>query len=143
MWNNANDIKNKLTSDGYRVSLGFFNNHYVKDGNNYLIEYFPIPIVTVADVGDIGIDISNYWIEIHLDKNRAILLDYVELAQFYNFEVHGSEAFCFDFYTAHSDPHKVAERISNCDEELINITFYFDLDTGISELVNIIKRFTE
>ena len=141
IWNKANDVKNYLMSAGYEVSLGFFNNHYIKYGNDFVIEYFPIPVITVDKICDIGIDLDTYWIEICLDKNSAALLDYPELAQNYKFEVYGSKDFCYDFYNNHSDPYIVTEKINNSNETLINVTFYLDLDSNIYELVNIIKQF--
>jgi hypothetical protein len=141
MWNKALDVKTKLMSAGYITSLGFYNNHYLKDGNDFTVAHFPIPIITIAEIGDIGIDIDNYWVEIHLDKNRAISLDYPKLTKHYNLEVYGSKDFCFDFYNKLSDPFEVAEKINKSDETQINVTFYFCLDSDINELVDLVKQF--
>ena len=141
LWNKAVDIKNNLIAAGYTASLGFYNNHYVKGGNGFEIEYFPIPVITVDGIGDIGVDIDTYWVEIQLSKDRAVLLDYPELAQRYSLEVHGSDDFCLDFYNKHSDPYQVTEKINAGNETLINIVFYLELDSCTSELVNIVKRF--
>ena len=142
MWNKAMDVKNNLTAAGYAASLGFYNNHYVKDGKDFAIEYYPIPIITVAEISDIGIDIDTYWIEIHLDKDRAALQDYPELTRLYNLEVYGAEGFYLDFYNNQTDPYEVAEKIKNSNETLINVTFYFDFHTKTDELINVIKQFT-
>jgi hypothetical protein len=142
MWNKALDVKDKLIAAGYITELGFYNNHYIKDGNDYAIEHFPIPIITIDGIGDIGIDIGNYWVEIHLDKNKAILLDYPKLTQIYNLEVYGSKDFCFDFYNKQFDPYEVAEKINKSDEALINVIFYFCLGCDTNELIDLIKQFT-
>ncbi len=141
MWNKAVEIKNKLTSVGYAASLGFFNNHYVKDGSDFAVEYFPIPVITVTEIGDVGIDIDTYWVEIHLDKNDALLLDYPELTQRYNIEVYGAEGFCDDFYNTQTDPCDVVKKINDSSEKQINVAFYLDLNSDTDEIVKIIKHF--
>jgi hypothetical protein len=143
MWNKAIEIKNSLFATGYVVSLGFYNNHYVKDGDDFAVEYFPIPIISLDAIGDIGIDIDTCWVEIHLDKSKAVSIDYLELAQRYNFEVYGAEDFCSDFYNKQTDPREVTKKIDASNESLINVTLYLDLDTKTDEIVNAVKQFTK
>ncbi len=137
------EIKNKLNELGFCVKSGFYNNHYVKCDNGFLTEHFPIPVISVENIGDIGIDINSIWIEIILSRDEAILLDYAHMAHIYNFEVYGVNEYLHDFYNAQSDPRLVVEKINNSEEKQICVAFYYAHESNTDELISIVRLFAK
>ena len=137
----AAQIKAKLTDAGFSLTLGFYNNHYVRRGDGFEVEHFPIPVISVADVGDIGVDIDSIWVETKLAKERAMLLDYPAMARVYKMEVYGADDFLNDFYNDRTDPRETAQKISSSDETAICVLLYFGLEVRADEIAELIRLF--
>ena len=141
MCKKCTEIREKLESAGLSVSNGFYNNHYVKVKNDFVVEHFPIPVIFIKNIGDIGIDIDSIWFEVKISKDKALLLDYEELINSYNINIYGADDFLNDFYHEKCDSALIKEKIRNSEETFICITFYFEDDVDIDELLKVIKRF--
>ena len=139
----AVNIKDRLGKLGFCVKNGFYNNHYVKRNDDYCVEYYPIPIISIENIGDIGIDISSIWLEIVLPREKAVLLDYSGMEQTYKFEVYGAENYLCDFCNAESDPRLVVERINSSDEAQICICFECRQESNVDELISIVGMFAQ
>jgi len=137
----SNEICDGFKKAGFKVASGFHNNHYVRNGEGFCIEHYPIPVLGIAGVGDVGIDIDATWMEIVLDKKIAVSLDYPSLARLYSFEVYGSENFLSDFHNEQSSPHEIVEKLQACDESQICITFTFPRDCSPDNLIDLARQF--
>ena len=135
------EIKKKIESAGFFASHGFYNNHYVKVKNDFVVEHFPIPVIFISNIGDIGIDIDSIWFELKISKDKALKLDYEDLINSYNINIYGADDFLNDFYHEKDDFALVKEKIRNSNETSICITFYFEKDTEIDKLVNVVEKF--
>jgi len=70
-------FQNKLKSQNINYAWGFYNNHSVKDNDgNWVTEYFPIPVITVNSLCDIGIDLDFIFVETKMERERAITFDF-------------------------------------------------------------------
>ena len=137
----SQEIKRRLEEAGFSITSGFYNSHYIKCQGEYVREYFPIPVLFVPGIGDIGVDIDTVWVEITLPKEKAVVLDYPVLAGAYSMEVYGTEGYLDDFYSAGADPCGVAGQISRSTETQICVAFYFNFESGMDELIHIIRLF--
>ena len=86
----ADYIDRELQKLGCTITKGFYNNHSVKIDGRFVAELFPIPVITVKGVGDIGVDLDYVWFEVLLPKEKALLLDYNSIAKEHRFEIYGS-----------------------------------------------------
>ncbi|MCL2574106.1 MAG: DUF3201 domain-containing protein [Defluviitaleaceae bacterium] len=135
----SREIAATLRAAGYKVESGFFNNHYIKSDNGFLIEHFPIPVLTIPNVADIGIRTDAIWVEFILSKEKAVELDYSDLAQAYNIEVYGTEGYLHDLYD--DDPDLIAEKIQSSGEAQICVTATFDWACDPDKVVELIVLF--
>lgn len=47
------EIKDRLINAGFIVKYGFYHDHYVRAGDDFAVEHFPIPVISVE-----GMEIS-------------------------------------------------------------------------------------
>ncbi|MCQ4925107.1 hypothetical protein NE686_18540 [Tissierella carlieri] len=52
-------------------NAGWYNMHSIKYNDDFIEEYFPIPVVSVEGVGDIGINLDHIFIETRISKEKA------------------------------------------------------------------------
>lgn len=131
------EIYQALKDAEYQVTCQFHNNHSVKRNNDFATEYFPIPVISIENLGDIGVDINSVWFEVVLPKEKAIKLDYANIANRYRVEIYGSDNFLCDLYNEQIDVSKIVSNISNSSEINICILFYLNMDVTCGEIIEI------
>lgn len=119
---------------GYEARLIYCNLHETLVEGAFQTEYFPLPEIAIAGVANaadfgIGLDFSA-WLELTLDRDLALSIDYAELSARFTVEVYGAEDYLSDFYHAGMDAHDIANRIIQSDESEIHICFRF---AGVEE----------
>lgn len=90
-------ITEYLDSEFYDYMVGYFPYHSFKENDEFYLEYYPIPVITLSKRLDIGIDVNQIFFEMKLSREEACTFDYNELAM-YHFEVYGIEDYYNDFY---------------------------------------------
>lgn len=130
------DIKNK----GYKASYGWYNMHSLKYNDKYLTEFFPIPVITVENIGEIGIDIDFIFFEATISKEKALNIDYDDLTDSYSIEVYGADDYLHDFYNSNIPLSDVKTNIQKSSETQIHIAAYFDINVGIDELLGLSRK---
>lgn len=110
-----------LKALGYSYEWGFYNNHSVKQNGEWVLEYYPIPVVTIKDICDIGFDVDSTFIEFKLKREDALCFDFSKLLD-YKFEVYGVENYLCDFYNDTLDLEGTADRIKSSVEQEIGIS---------------------
>ena len=128
-----------LKKSDYDYEWRFYNNHSIKKDNQWHLEYYPIPVVTVKDICDIGIDISHIFIEGKMKKEKAIGFDW-KLISDYKFQVYGVEDYLNDFYNSSLKIDDITERIIQSNESEIGIEFYFRYLEEINIILELIKK---
>lgn len=140
--NQCKEMENLLKENGYVCKKGFYNNHSVKDGNgNWIIEYFPIPVVTVGEICDVGINLDLIFIETKMKREKAIKYDFSKLLK-YKFEIYGIEEFLKDFYNDTLDIEGIPKRIEISNEKEIGIGFEIE-NQHMNEIIEIINELTK
>ena len=141
MLEKTNRIRAKLSDAGFSATHGFYNNHYVRRGGDFAVEHFPISVLSVDGIGDIGIDIDSVWVEVKITKDRAMAIDYPLLAKTNKIEVYSADDFLSDFYNEYIDPCEVAGKIGSSDESMICVLFYFNAGCNEDELLEVVSGF--
>lgn len=135
-------IQKILKENGYGSKKGFYNNHSVRDKNgNWVTEYFPISVITVEQLCDIGIDIKSVFIETKMKKEKAVKFDFRPFLK-YKFEVYGIEEYLNDFYNDTLMIEDIGKRIEISREREIGIEFQIAKDCmdDIIKIVNELKK---
>ena len=139
IWDRANDIGGDLQDSSYSIKKGFFNNHSVKIDGNFVTEFFPIPVITIEGVGDIGVDLDHVWYEAVLSKDKALTIDYSSLAKEYNFEIYGSRDYLKDIYNGQTAISDIVPGIKDSPETDFCIQFYLEQSVTAGEIIAIIR----
>lgn len=116
--------------------LGYYPYHSFKENNEFFIEYYPIPVLTVEHTLDIGIDINQIFFEFKLTKEDAINFNYHELSEF-RFEVYGVEDFYHDFYLE-NDIDSIITNIENSDEQEVGVSILIEKEDLESNVTNVL-----
>lgn len=123
----------------YDYKWGFYNNHSIKEDNQWLLEYYPIPVVTIKDICDIGIDMNHIFVECKMKKEEAIGFHWNIISD-YKFEVYGVEDYLNDFYNPSLKFDDISERISQSNEKEIGIAFEFPYLDEKCNLLDLVKK---
>ena len=135
------DITALLTSlhNGFDFTCGYFNGHYHKDANGkYVMDYFPIPVITVNGLCDIEIDLEKISISTKLEREEALKYEYEKLSE-YVFEAYGAEGYLDDFYVEGNTYAELVKNIENSKEKEIGFSFMFSGDVGVEEVYKAVK----
>lgn len=119
----------------FQYRCGYYNQHSVKVNDEWITEEYPIPVISIEQVGDLGIDINHIFLEIVVSREQALVLDF-EKFELYRFEVYGIENFLNDFYNNTLLLQGIQERIRKSDEESIGISFFFTMDEPVGQIGN-------
>jgi len=135
----ADSISRDLQELGYTISIGFFNNHAVRIDGSFITELFPIPVISVKRVGDIGVDLDYVWFEVVFSKEKALSLDYVSIAKEYKFEVYGSREYLKDIYNGQMAVSDIVPGIKDSSETDFCILFYLEQNAAAGDIIAITR----
>ena len=137
IWDRAEIISRDLQEQGYTITRGFFNNHSVKIDGSFITEFFPIPVITVKGVGDIGVDLDYVWFEVVFPKEKALTLDYAFIAKEFKFEIYGSKEYLKDIYNVQMAVSDIVPGIIDSSETDFCILFYFEQSVAAGDIIAI------
>jgi hypothetical protein len=128
-----------LKESGYDYEWGFYNNHSIREENQWVLEYYPIPVVTIKDICDIGIDMNHIFVECKVKKEKAIGFHWNIISD-YKFEVYGVEDYLNDFYNSSLTLDDISARIRQSNEKEVGIAFEFGYLEERSNLLEVVKK---
>lgn len=115
-----NIITDYLDSENYEYFVGYFPYHSFKENDEFYLEYYPIPVITLSERVDIGVDVNQIYFEFKLSREEAVMFDFNELSM-YHFEVYGIEDYYNDFYVE-DNVDTVVQNIENSDEQEVGVS---------------------
>jgi hypothetical protein len=131
----AISIAKTLKGAGFICTWGFFAQHSVKQGEEWFFEHYPIPVIGVESICEIGLDIPHTFVECKMKREEALAFDFSRLSS-YQFEVYGVQDYLSsDFYNAQLTIADIHKRISQSMESEIGICLYLKPLAGIEELI--------
>lgn len=134
------DIQKKLKSQNISYSSGYYSNHSIKDEKGrWITEYFPIPVITVESLCDIGIDINSIFVETKMEREKAMKFNFSSFIPF-KFEVYGVDEYLNDFYNDTMAINEIGYKIENSKETQIAISFVFQNDYITDDIIELVHK---
>ena len=131
-----------LTKLGHKVEWGYYNSHSVTVDGEPCLEYYPIPVITVNDTCNVGMDFLRVFIEGKLYKDEAANFDTDKLRD-YKFAVCVTKNYLSEIYSDGMDADEFAESVEESGEEEIIIKIELDGEPLIKEILDVIKLLDE
>ncbi len=122
-----------LAQKGIAAKWGWYANHCVRVDGEYQTGEFPIPVVDVGDLCEIGFNLDDCWLEFQLPRAAALPFDWQRLPE--GAEVYGVEDYLLDFYRAGMDLAGTAARITASAEQAVSVALPFPADVEAETLL--------
>lgn len=134
----AEALRNALRRSRFSCSTGYFNGHYhLNEAGTYQMDRFPIPVISVADLCDIEIDLERTSVTTKLTKDNAVRFDYQRLAG-KAFEAYGVEDYLADYYAQGDSIETLIGNIVQSKEDNIGFSFYFERNADVKEVTDFV-----
>jgi len=131
----AESIYNIVTEQYNKAFYSFYNNHFHKNEiGEYIVDYFPIPVISIENICDIEFDLDTINVTSKLTKHNTVEFDYSKLNNF-KFEIYGVNDYLTDYYTNDSSLDQAIAKIGKSNETEFFFTFYFNNDTDEKALL--------
>lgn len=123
-------------------SAGWFNMHSIKYNDEFIIEYFPIPVLSIKGVGDIGLNLDHIFIETTISKEKALNL---QLDKFndYNIEIYGVSDYLIDYFESNLETEVYKEKIHESNENEFHFTIYLPQGITMDKIIDVIFKLRE
>lgn len=118
----------------YSYTTGYFPFHAFKKNNEFMLEQYPIPVITVNNRFDIGVDLYQIFIEFKLPMSVAMSFDF-HLLDMYQFEVYGIDDYYDDYYFEDID--QIHQNLASSDEEEIGISILINKEDIKESVLNV------
>ncbi|MDE7438897.1 MAG: hypothetical protein K2N23_00045 [Clostridia bacterium] len=133
----AEQIKDVLVKNGFKAEKKYYNGHYNKDASgNYVMDYYPIPVIEVEGLCDIEIVGIHINISTKTSIKNAIQLNYENLSEYY-YEVYGVVDYLSDYYRSGEDIVKLYKNLEACKETEIGFGFSFVNNTTADKILSV------
>lgn len=145
--NNLNTIYRELNQDKTKilnyiktlnlsVKVGYYPFNSFKDGERFFVEQYPIPVITIENKIDVGVDVHQVFFEIKLERETAINFNY-HIFSAYQFEVYGIEEYLNDFFDGNID--EIYRNIINSSEKEIGVSINIKKDKLLDTTKHVIE----
>lgn len=124
---------------GFDFSYGYYSGHYHKNAEGtYVMDFFPIPVVTVKGLCDIEIDLDKVSVSTKLRREVALNYSYEKLSA-YEFEAYGVDEHLDDCYVKGNSYSEFVDNIARSKEKEIGFLFLFSENVGAEEIYKYVK----
>lgn len=130
----------KIAVAGYNAKWSWYNLHASRRGEKYLVEFFPIPVISVGTWCDVILELDSICVDAHLTNEQARNFRWNRVP--WPFEVYGLEDYTEDLYSAGMSRDGLKERIARYGKE-IGIAFSMPPDSQDEEILNIVNACRE
>lgn len=120
--------------------MGNYALHSFKEENEFYVEQYPIPVFTINNIIDIGIDIDKIFFEFRFTRERALEFDF-SVFEDLNFEVYGVDDYYDDFY--YDDLEEIHNNILSSSEVEIGVSIIFSKDNILEDVIRTIELLME
>lgn len=134
----AVNLAKLLRKLGYSVEWGYYGQHSAKVEGEYYLEYYPIPVITVKDICDIGLDFTQVFLEGKLYSEDAQKLNIAALKG-YEFEIYGIENYLVDLYFDGMSDEELHESIRESGDAEVGLSILLDGEPLTNEILDRIQ----
>ena len=136
----SRNVLEELTHQGMQATLKNYSGHYIKINWQYEYQAYPIPVIIVEEVGDIGINLNQIHFEFFVKKEELDEFKVAELLEEGDLEFYGGKECLLDFYSKGDTPKQVMDKIGDSDEAYIGIACYRNKEESIEEIITAFIR---
>ena len=140
LFQRVQSIGRKLAIEGYAAKWSWYNLHASQRGDEYKVEYFPIPVIGVGTWCDVIIELESICVDTHLSNEQARAFRWNRLI--WPFELYGVENYTEDLYVPGMSRSELPERIAKYGGE-IGVAFSMPWDCKDGEIVEIVNACRE
>lgn len=126
-------LRARLVKEGFSVTWGWHAFHSVRRDGEYKLEYFPIPVLTVEGVCDIGLEPDHIFVEGTLTREQALAFDWASVGR--PFEVYGSEDYLDPLYGPGLSLEELPARLASSEESGFGLQFTLPAGCGAEEVL--------
>ncbi len=124
----------------FPITAGWFNGHFCRDvANQYEMDYFPIPVISVTGVCDVELHFDTISITTKLRREKALSCDLTMFADIH-FEAYGVEDYLHDFRTEGTSVEEMRANIRCSSEQEVFFSFAFETDVQMDVMVSFVKQ---
>lgn len=89
-----------LKSANKTTKFVWANNHYEKYNGKYVCEAYPIPVVEIEGIGDVGFDLNDCFYKGYFAKEKLLVMDLDLLKEIGYFALYGESDCLNDIYNS-------------------------------------------
>ena len=131
----ASALKFALGEAGMAAGWNWYAYHSTLIEGEYRVEEFPIPVVTVDGVCDVGFHMDEIFVEFKLTMDQVFGFDFGQIPA--PFEVYGVEDYLHNFYTEGMDMDGIAARVLASGEQEVGVSMNLPGDASTETLVKL------
>lgn len=137
----ASRLVQSLKVLGHSVEWNYYSQHSIMIDGEPVIEHYPIPVITVKDVCDIGIDFMQVFVEGKVFAEDAAKIDLAALKKCDDFSIYGVESYLMDMYFEGMNSDELQNSISESGEKEVNIAVSLPGEPLIKEILDTVLIF--
>ena len=130
----------QLAMTGYTARWSWYNLHASRRGDEYKVEFFPIPVISVGKWCDVILELDSICVDAHLTNEQARSFRWKRIP--WPFEIYGVENYTEDLYAPGMSRDELPERIARYGGE-IGVAFSMPMDCEDGEILQIIDACRE
>lgn len=130
----------RLALAGYTARWSWYNLHATRRGDEYKVELFPIPVITVGHWCDVILELDSICVDAHFDNEKAQALRWNRVV--WPFELYGVENYTEDLYVPGMSRNDLPARIARYGGE-IGVAFSMPWNCGDDEVLKIVDACRE
>lgn len=133
-------LQKALGALGLPVEAGWYNGHFYKDEQGeYRFSHYPIPVISVAGLCDVELNLDCVSLSTKLARARALEYPFEKLPA--GFEAYGVEDYLADYYGQGMTLDQLRRNLAASREGAVGFSFRFDLEgTGVVETARFLKE---
>lgn len=129
-----------LAMAGYTARWSWYNLHASRRGDEYKVELFPIPVITVGKWCDVILELDSICVDAHLTNDQARIFRWKRVP--WPFEIYGVENYTEDLYFPGMSKDELPDRITRYGGE-IGVAFSMPKDCEDKEILSIVDACRE
>ena len=133
--NDKNIIIEYLNENEIPYTVGYYPFHSFKNEEGFYLEQYPLPVITISSMIDVGIDLDKVFFEFKFTKDTAVEFDF-HLFDMFQFEVYGVLDYYNDYYFGNID--EINNNILQSNEEEIGISILINKENILEDTKNVL-----
>ena len=130
----------KMAVAGYTAKWSWYNLHATRRGDEYKVELFPIPVITVGKWCDVILELDSICVDAHFTNEQAQALRWKRVI--WPFELYGVENYTEDLYAPGMSRDDLPSRIAQYGGE-IGVAFDMPWECSDDEIMEIVNACRE